>query len=405
MPADEPVNFTMMPDPALTDLSIGNLAFRVLGYCIRWMRLNNGRFPSTREIADDLGYKDLSSIRDALYENEDAGYLILGRRRRDSRHEAVLGYELVSPGPRLSAAGRSDGQGRLFPDDDDGGKNRARRRKKPRLTGEKNPLSLPPLNNPPKEAEKEKQPEVVVVDSISSDESPITEDELVSELAKRAQELTPTSEQDIRAALRVYSTDELEDAIEQLQAKHVPCWAYVTGTAANLRKAAAAEVHVPPRAPAMQNYNPAPTQGAVVEPVSPEERRRMLEEYGWTPPRQRKWLETQRTEKKPAAGPPTTDCPQPVGGTLPKLHLDYSTTAKSDQIKESKDTGQRARQDSNLQPSDSKSASLPPEQKAPATLPDVKSERKLADYESACSPCDRLPPSDIPTNHKPRGSL
>jgi hypothetical protein len=105
-----------MPDPIWTDPSVSDLAIRVHGFLIAWMRRHPGRFPRTSEIANGIDRAECT-VRRAVKSLERAGYIVLGKRSAESRYEASMGYRLLgSPKPKLSAAIRPSLQRELFPD-------------------------------------------------------------------------------------------------------------------------------------------------------------------------------------------------------------------------------------------------------------------------------------------------
>ncbi len=112
---DEILSFTQMPDPIWTDSAVSDLAVRVHGFLVCWMRLHPGRFPRAREVASALGRAECT-VRRAIQSLERAGYLVLGKRPAHSRYQAAMGYRLKAPGPKLASQPRPDQQRRLFPD-------------------------------------------------------------------------------------------------------------------------------------------------------------------------------------------------------------------------------------------------------------------------------------------------
>jgi len=361
----------MVPESIWTDPAVSAFAVRVLGYLVAWMRLHPGRFPETKEIARDLG-RTPASICAAIRLLERAGYLIIIRRGRGIRYHARLGYRLRTPGPRAVVCGGGDQQqGILFPLGDSGEAKKTRFGiKKNAVQNKEKPCSQPPpLTTPLIRSIEKQQPEPVAVFAPHREipGNPPTEQEEIADLLERAQELTPTSPGDIQAALKVYTFDELDAAISALDdGRAVNNWGYVLWMAAKHKRDA---TPVP-----MQNYNPGPKEEKLPEfPTEHDiadafERAKEPGKVGemW----QRliaRWTRdgvisadpgtSSEAKERPAESPPSTVSPQPARSPNPIGPVNYTASRSPRKINRSNGEGQRARQDSNLQPSDSKAES------------------------------------------------
>jgi len=111
--ADQILSFTQVPDLIWTDRTVTDRDRTVLGFLVSRSRQDQGRFPTVSEVARALDRSEFT-IRRAYHALEDAGYLELGRLKKESRFRARLGYKLKTPGPRLASPPSQDHQGELF---------------------------------------------------------------------------------------------------------------------------------------------------------------------------------------------------------------------------------------------------------------------------------------------------
>jgi len=383
---DTPVPFTQVPEPIWTDPSVKCFDRTLLGYLISWMWRHPGRFPEMWEIRRDLGKKQSGTITASMDRLERAGYLRITRRGRGNRYQAKLGYTLCTPGPRAPRQMTEEPRLPFHLEPEEKREKSRSEARKIALRSAKNRASQSPPPGPPYKEERDKeQPEtVVVVDKphLELPGEPADNQDEFLDLLRRSQELTPTSEEDLRVALGVFTTDQLDAAVTTLElarrvrGRSVPNFRYILGTAENLMKEAAAQTVQDQPLKRCPDFNrnpvpkydpppPPPTLGEIAEAFelakTPgiaghiwERRIGIWRKTGVLPAESDACTEAQ---EKPAESPPTTVSPQPAGSPNPIGPLNYTAGRDRRKIERPHGQGQRARQDLNLQPSDSKAES------------------------------------------------
>lgn len=220
------------------------------------------------------------------------------------------------------------------------------------------------------------------------DLEPITDDEIVQALIAQAIAVfTEVNPADVAAAVARHGAIAVEAAIEKCSRRspRPSTFRYTlpmleewrtAGTVVTMRLKGEQE-------PVRQNYNPGPRNEPPPEPPSADELADAIGQARSQDPMIAKMFRAtlkglvatglvaaaevpaelltvdQPAQKKPAAGPVDQTTPQPAGGPSlpPTPHYSVNRCSRST-AGQSEDRGQRARKDSNLQPSDSKSGGL-----------------------------------------------
>jgi hypothetical protein len=384
---------------AARDRSLSGAAVKLLVYLAYWPENCPGRFPTVERAARDLDYSTAAIGRAGVLLDA-AGYLAEPSVQARGKPCPRLQCQVTLPAPSLHRH-RKERQLLLFADVDAPSQKRVGAfddtRKNDRLPAQErvgvDPFSLPP--HPPSMFEKTNKPDVPCL-SVSSppkeQENPITHDEEVREFARRASAvLEPVrvvvTEEMIRRALASWGPN-LADAMMAMdfsigKTEHYPkpveSWG-LTLTIFNAEKIRGVDRRSVKPSPEPPARRPAPTVKNEPDPVvqlSADEIAALLERTRLRGPQGRNaqaewnaavkggWIPAETfcpndpapAHEKPAVGHVGKNPPRPAGASVSpdtSVHVSSTEVSKTWDTEHQAARRQRARVDSNHQPSDSK---------------------------------------------------